>query len=302
MHDITERKQAEAALRESEERFRNMADMAPVMIWVSGPDKLGTFFNKAWLDFTGRTMGQELGEGWISGVHPDDLDHCLSTCSTSFDARRAFQIEFRLRRADGEYRWIVDSGVPRYRHGEFMGFIGSCLDVTERQLIEERLRGSETRLKDAQRLARIGSWERDVESGNAHWSDEMFRIYGLPNAAPCLFGFLELCLPGRPVETLKSPTSPFRCDPGYKFQIIRARRELRCLRTILNAVRNDSGAVVQKVGNTTEDYGSKRAQGEVLARQVESAVRQLAVSPTINNLWECWRRAGTGGVGRRLAS
>ncbi len=153
MHDITERKQAEAALRESEERFRNMADMAPVMIWVSGPDKLATFFNKAWLDFTGHTMGQELGEGWISSVHPEDLDHCLSTCSTSFDARRAFQIEFRLRRADGEYRWIVDTGVPRYRHGEFIGFIGSCLDVTERKLIEERLRGSETRLKDAQRLA-----------------------------------------------------------------------------------------------------------------------------------------------------
>jgi PAS domain S-box-containing protein len=129
--DITDRKQAEAALLESEERFRNMADTAPVMIWVSGPDNLGTFFNKAWLDFTGRTMEEEVGEGWINGVHSDDLDYCLGTCGASFEARRAFQLEFRLRRADGEYRWIVDTGAPRYRHGEFIGYIGSCLDVTD---------------------------------------------------------------------------------------------------------------------------------------------------------------------------
>jgi PAS domain S-box-containing protein len=129
--DITDRKQAEAALLESEERFRNMADTAPVMIWVSGPDNLGTFFNKAWLDFTGRTMEEEVGEGWINGVHSDDLDYCLGACGASFEARRAFQLEFRLRRADGEYRWIVDTGAPRYRHGEFIGYIGSCLDVTD---------------------------------------------------------------------------------------------------------------------------------------------------------------------------
>ncbi len=145
--DITERKRVEEALRESEERFRSMADTAPVMIWVSATDKLCTFFNKVWLEFTGRTMEQELGEGWAEGVHPDDLDRCVAMYSSSFDARRGFQMEYRLRRADGEYRWVLDKGIPRYRKSEFAGFIGSCLDVTEQKRTEERLRASQQQLQ-----------------------------------------------------------------------------------------------------------------------------------------------------------
>ena len=136
--DITERKRAEATLRESEERFRNMADTAPVMIWVSGPDKLCTFFNKVWLEFTGRTMEQELGNGWVKGVHPDDLDRCMATYSAAFDARRRFRMEYRLRRADGEYRWVLDDGVPRFTpDGSFAGYIGSCIDITEVKRAQE---------------------------------------------------------------------------------------------------------------------------------------------------------------------
>lgn len=136
--DITERRRAEARLRESEERFRNMADTAPVLIWVAGPDKRCTFFNKIWLEFTGRAMEQELGHGWAEGVHATDFDRCIASYSEAFDARRPFRMEYRLRRADGEYRWMLNEGVPRFSpDGSFAGYIGSCVDVTEKRRAEE---------------------------------------------------------------------------------------------------------------------------------------------------------------------
>jgi two-component system, cell cycle sensor histidine kinase and response regulator CckA len=139
VQDITEGKRAEAVLRESEERFRNMADTAPVLIWVSGPDKGCIFFNKGWLDFTGRTMQQELGNGWADSVHPDDLDRCWEIYSSSFDARRCFVMEYRLRRADGDYRWVLDNGIPRREPGGvFAGYIGSCVDITDLRRAQEQ--------------------------------------------------------------------------------------------------------------------------------------------------------------------
>ena len=145
--DITQRQQAEAALRESEARFRLMADRAPVLIWLSGTNKQCIHFNKVWLDFTGRTLEQEMGDGWTEGVHPDDLQFCLDTYITAFDARQPFEMEYRLRRFDGEYRWILDAGVPRFdADGCFLGYIGSCLDISDRKRSEEALRISEARL------------------------------------------------------------------------------------------------------------------------------------------------------------
>jgi len=139
--DVTQRWQAETALRESERRFRTMADNAPVLIWVAGLDKLCNYFNKVWLDFTGRSLEQEMGDGWAEGVHPDDLPRCFETYASAFDARESFVMEYRLRRHDGEYRWISDRGVPRYdEQGNFFGYIGSCIDITERHEMEETAR------------------------------------------------------------------------------------------------------------------------------------------------------------------
>jgi len=139
-NDITERRRAEAELRESEARFRLMADNAPIMLWVSGVDKQCTFFNQGWLEFTGRTMEQELGNGWTEGVHPDDLARCLKIYAESFDARRRFQMEYRLRRADGQYGYVLDTGVPRFDNtGTLAGYIGSCLDITEFKRQQENM-------------------------------------------------------------------------------------------------------------------------------------------------------------------
>ncbi len=130
--DVTERKQAEQAQKESESRFRLMSDSAPVLMWMSGPDKLCTDFNQEWLRFTGRTLQQELGDGWAEGVHPADRQLCGEQYVAAFDARQDFSIEYRLRRHDGQYRWVLDRGVPRFlEDGGFAGYIGCCIDITE---------------------------------------------------------------------------------------------------------------------------------------------------------------------------
>jgi two-component system, cell cycle sensor histidine kinase and response regulator CckA len=142
--DITERKQAEerirqseARLRESEHHFRTLANGGTTLIWTSGADKLCDYFNEPWLRYTGRSLEQELGTGWADGVHPEDYDDCLSTYVTHFDRRESFSMEYRLRKADGEYGWILDLGNPRYdSDGNFTGYIGYCYDVTERKRLE----------------------------------------------------------------------------------------------------------------------------------------------------------------------
>jgi PAS domain S-box-containing protein len=126
-------RQKNAGRRTGEESFRLLADAAPVMIWVAGPDALCSFFNRTWLEFRGRTLAEEIGNGWIDGVHPDDRELCLATYGKSFQARQPFRMEYRLQRADGEYRWVEDTGVPRYEDGVFCGFMGSATDVSSRK-------------------------------------------------------------------------------------------------------------------------------------------------------------------------
>jgi PAS domain S-box-containing protein len=151
--ETTERTSAERRARESEDRFRNMANCAPVLLWMSGRDKLCEFFNHGWLAFTGQSMEHEVGIGWVQGVHPDDVGHCLQIYNSSFDARRPFEMEYRLRRHDGDYRWILDTGAPRFTpDGEFMGYVGSAVDITDKKQAQE----SSRHLAHLQRLATMG--------------------------------------------------------------------------------------------------------------------------------------------------
>ena len=158
--DITEQKRAEEQLRESEARFQEMADTAPVLIWMTGTDGLCNYFNKPWLEFTGRSMEQEVGKGWIEGVHPDDVQGCFDGFLPAFHTQKPFRMEYRLRRADGEYRWVIESGIPRYTGaGDFAGYIGSNIDITDlkhAQEERERLRRLETDLSHFNRVSMMG--------------------------------------------------------------------------------------------------------------------------------------------------
>ena len=155
------RKRVELELAESEKRFRLVANTAPVMIWMSGPDKRYTYVNQRYLDFTGRPVDAELGDGWAEGVHSDDLAKCMQTYVSAFDRHESFTTEYRLRRKDGDYRWIMNTGVPRINaDGFFAGYIGSALDVTSRKFVEEALAGVGGKLIAAQEQERTRvAWE-----------------------------------------------------------------------------------------------------------------------------------------------
>ena len=146
--DVTERRRAEEALQESEERFRNLADMAPVLIWMAGVKRHTYYFNRTWQTFTGRSTAQEYGQGWQQGVHPEDLPRLLAAYESAFASRSPFIIEYRLRHADSLYHWVLDTGVPRFASEQrFTGYIGSCVDISARLETEQALRESEERFR-----------------------------------------------------------------------------------------------------------------------------------------------------------
>jgi PAS domain S-box-containing protein len=249
--DVTDRKRMEQALRESEERFRDIADTAPVMIWISGPDKLCTFFNQPWLQFRGRTMEDEIGNGWLSGVHSEDQERCNSIYCSAFDARRSFQMEYRIQGADGEYRWFLDNGTPRYREGDFVGYIGSCVDITWQKGVEEQLRSNQVQLIDSQRLAKVGSWDLDVATRKTRWSDEWYRIFGLPRDVRADHQTFLDCVHPKDREAVleaemrsRTAVSPF----SLEFRIVRPDGEMRYIRSMVEAVRNDHGTLVRLAG------------------------------------------------------
>ncbi len=180
--ELAERKLMDEALAESETRYRTLADSGQALIWTSGTDKLCNYFNKTWLNYTGRTLEQELGNGWTEGVHPEDFERCLRIYDTAFDIREKFSMEYRLLHHTGEYRWIQDDGTPCYdSKGNFTGYIGHCLDITERKKAEKDREKLQDQLAQAQKMESVGR----LAGGVAHDFNNMLSV---------ILGYTEIAL------------------------------------------------------------------------------------------------------------
>ncbi len=260
---VEELRLEEAALRKSEEHFRTLANSAPVMVWLSGTDKLCTFFNEPWLKFTGRTLTEELGDGWAAGVHPDDLDRCLATYVSSFDARRSFEMQYRLRRADGEYRWILDKGTPLYRDGEFAGYTGSCIDVTELKRADEALRETEERFRKVFEegplgLALVGNDYRFVKVNTA-----LCRMVGYPEASLLEMTFADITHPDDLQADVELAERLFRGEiPFFTLQkrYIKKNGEIIWINLTGSIVHDKDGATIYGLAMVEDITEVKRAQ------------------------------------------
>ncbi|GBO52822.1 circadian input kinase A [Pseudanabaena sp. lw0831] len=282
VRDISDRKQAELAIQESEARFRYLADNAPVLIWLSGLDTLCFHFNKTWLDFTGRTMEQEFGNGWAEGVHPDDLQFCLDVYTTSFEMRQSFEMEYRLRRFDGEYRWLLDTGIPRFdADGEFLGYIGSCTDISDRKQQEEELRNLSTRLTLAAKSAAIGIWDWDVIQNILTWDDRMYEMYGItPNQFTSIYEAWSNSLhpDDRNVTELaiqQALTGEKDYDP--EFRVVHPDGKIRFIQGYAIVQRDAQGEVQRMVGVNFDITDRKQAESQILqtTAQLQSSNQEL---------------------------
>ena len=238
---ISGQKNAVQAVSEAEHRYRTLANGVSTLLWRSGTDKQCNFFNQSWLRFTGRTLEQELGDGWAEGVHPDDLAACVEIYSNAFERRVPFRMEYRLHHADGSYRWIEDDGRPTYDvRGQFLGYVGACTDITDRKRAEALLQ-ARLRLSD---LGQTGSMNQLMQAA----LDAAEEVTGSQ------IGFFHLVDPDQEHLTLQSwstNTLAHMCTAdgnGQHRRISEAGVWVECVRAQTPVIHNDYANLLNKKG------------------------------------------------------
>jgi PAS domain S-box-containing protein len=278
--DVTAQHQAEASAREGADRFRQIANAAPVLIWMSGPDQTASWFNDSWLAFTGRNLDQELARGWLDNVHPDDRERLLATYDAHFQHKEPGRLEYRVRRHDGQYRWLDEAAAPSFdAEGHFQGYVGSCVDVTDRRAAETALRSGEARIRALVDSLPQLLWSNRVDGFCDYLSPQWVEFTGVSAEAHKGDGWLDAVHPQDRDMTQQAWEQAVR--GGLPFDIeYRLRRHdgvWRWFNGRASAVREEDGSIRRWFGSSSDITEIMEAR-QHLEERVAERTRELQES------------------------